>query len=63
MEDRWEALEMATVEAREKTLLRLEAEELQFRWRQEEELAELVDGDLTPFPALNQLVTRIGRGS
>lgn len=53
------ALEMATVEARERALLRLDAEELEFRWRQEEELAELVDGDLTPLPLLRRFVDEI----
>jgi hypothetical protein len=50
---------MATVEAREKTLLRLDTEELQFRWRQEEEMADLVDGDLTPLPLLQRFVDEI----
>lgn len=53
------ALEMVTVEARERALLRLDVEELRFRWRQEEELAALVDGDLTPMPFLNKLVGKI----
>jgi len=44
------ALEMVTNAAREETLLKLELAELTFRWRQEEELAALIDGDLTPVP-------------
>jgi len=44
------ALEIVTNAAREDTLLKLELAELTFRWRQEEELAALVDGELTPAP-------------
>jgi len=44
------ALEMVTNAAREETLLKLELAELTFRWRQEEELAALIDGDLTWSP-------------
>ena len=42
------ALEMVTNAAREAMLLKMEMAELTFRWRQEEELAALVDGELTP---------------
>ena len=39
---------MVTNAAREAMLLKMEMAELTFRWRQEEELAALVDGELTP---------------
>lgn len=46
------ALEMVVNDARETSLSRMEAKELEFRWRREEELAALVDGELTPLPLL-----------
>jgi hypothetical protein len=45
------ALEMVTAAAREETHMRMAAAELTFRWRREEELAALVDGELTPVTA------------
>jgi hypothetical protein len=57
------ALEIVVVAARERTMLRLETEELQARWRREEELAALIDGELTPMERLHQLARRVrGRG-
>lgn len=55
------ALEMVTNAAREATLVKMELAELTFRWRQEEELAALVDGELTPFShsAWDRLVRRV----
>ena len=46
------ALEMVVNDAREQSLSRMEAKELELRWRREEELAALVDGELTPLPLL-----------
>jgi hypothetical protein len=53
------ALEIFAAEAQERTRLRLEVEELKACWRREEELAALVDGDLTPLPLLESLVRRV----
>jgi hypothetical protein len=52
------ALEITVNAARERTLMRLEVEALQARWRDEEELAALVDGELSPVPLLDGLVRR-----
>ena len=57
------ALEITVNAARERTLMKLEAEGLQARWRREEELASLVDGELSPVHRLEGLVRRFGRGS
>jgi hypothetical protein len=46
------ALEMYAAETRERTRLRLELEELKARWHQEEQLAAIMDGELTPEPRL-----------
>ena len=45
------ALEIALAEERERDLLALEVAELERRWRKEEELAAIVDGELTPMAA------------
>jgi len=42
------ALEIMVNAARERTLMKLEVEALQARWRREEELASLMDGELSP---------------
>jgi hypothetical protein len=55
------ALEITTMDAREDRLMRLELEELRFRWRQEEEFAALIDGDLTPVPLLERLKRGLGK--
>jgi len=44
------ALEIAVNEARERDLLALELGELEDRWRKEEEIAAIVDRELTPAP-------------
>ena len=44
------ALEIAVNEARERDLLQLELKELERRWREEEEIASIVDNELTPAP-------------
>ena len=54
------ALEIAANEAREQRLLELEVIELEAVWRREEELAEIIDGELTPFPLLRGLLKRRG---
>ncbi|MCJ7627259.1 MAG: hypothetical protein MUO50_02610, partial [Longimicrobiales bacterium] len=46
------ALEITVNAARERSLLKLEVESLRARWRREEELAALVDGELSPVPLL-----------
>ncbi len=56
------ALEMVVSEARELTLSKMEVRELEFRWRREEELAELMDGELTPVPFLERLVMKVRGG-
>lgn len=58
------ALEITVNAARERTLLKLEVESLQARWRREEELAALVDGELSPVPLLRLFKARArGPGS
>jgi hypothetical protein len=49
------ALEIAVNEASEQHLLELELAELEAHWKREEELAEIVDGELTPLPMLESL--------
>ncbi len=56
------ALEIAANQQQEEELLALEASELEERWRREEELAAIIDGELTPLPLLDQLRRRLGPG-
>ncbi len=56
------ALEITAIEARERRDMRLELAELKFQWRQEEELAALVDDELTPVPLLDSLIRKIREG-
>jgi len=49
------ALEIALNDDTERRLLELELEALEERWQEEEELASIVDGELTPMPALERL--------
>jgi hypothetical protein len=49
------ALEIAANEASEQHLLELELAELESHWRREEELASIIDGELTPLPLLEQM--------
>ena len=49
------ALEIAVNEANEQHLLELELAELESHWRREEELASIIDGELTPVPVLEQM--------
>ena len=53
------ALEISANESAEQRLLELELAELESHWREEEELAEIVDGELTPLPLLETLRKRI----
>ncbi len=46
------ALEIAANEASEQRLLELELAELESHWKLEEELAAIIDGELTPLPLL-----------
>lgn len=52
------ALEIYATGARERALLNMEVAALEARWRREEELAVLIDGDLTPVPFLQSLKRR-----
>lgn len=53
------ALEIAANEAQEQHLLELELAELEAHWRREEELAAIVDGELTPLPFLESLRRKV----
>lgn len=53
------ALEIAANESSEERLLELELSELEAVWRQEEELARIIDGELTPLPLLEQLRRKV----
>ena len=57
------ALEIAANDTVEQHLLELELAEIEAHWEREEELASIIDGELTPLPFLENLrrkVTRIG---
>jgi hypothetical protein len=54
------AFEIAVNDETERRLLELELAQLEERWRQEEEIAAIADGDLTPMPRLNELLLRVG---
>jgi hypothetical protein len=49
------ALEIAVNDEAERQLLELELAELEARWREEEEVAAIVDGELTELPLLERL--------
>ncbi len=53
------ALEIAANEDVERRLLELEAKALELRWKEEEALAAISDGELTPLAHLDRLVRRI----
>lgn len=55
------ALEIAANESAEQHLLELELADLEAHWRHEEELAAIVDGELTPLPLLETLRRKVGR--
>lgn len=52
-------MEIAANDAAEQRLLQLEVAELEAVWRQEEEIAAIVDGELTPLPLLESLRRRV----
>jgi hypothetical protein len=54
------ALEIAINDDVERQLLELELEALEERWREEEELAAIIDGELTPLPQASLLFTAGG---
>jgi hypothetical protein len=49
------ALEISVNDDAERRLLEMEVAELEAHWRQEEELAAIVDGELTPMPLLESI--------
>jgi len=53
------ALEIAANESAEQHLLELELAELEAHWKREEELAAIIDGELTPLPMLEQIRRRV----
>lgn len=53
------ALEIAANESSEQHLLELEVAALEAHWRREEELASIVDGELTPLPLLETLRRKV----
>lgn len=53
------ALEIAANESSEQRLLELELAELEAHWRAEEELAAIIDGELTPLPILEQFRRKV----
>lgn len=58
-DDRRLALEIAVNETNERELLALELRELERRWRGEEEIAAIVDRELTEAPSLRRLIARV----
>ena len=57
------ALEIAANEASEQRLLELELNELEAHWETEEELAAIIDGELTPLPLLETIRRKVaGQG-
>jgi hypothetical protein len=53
------ALEIAANESSEQRLLEMELNELEAHWETEEELAAIIDGELTPLPLLETLRRRV----
>jgi hypothetical protein len=53
------ALEIAASDAAEQRLLELELAQLEAHWREEESLAEIIDGELTPLPLLEAFRRRV----
>lgn len=45
------ALEIALNDDAERRLMLMEIEAIEARWREEEEIAAIIDGELTPLPA------------
>jgi hypothetical protein len=57
------ALEIALNDEVERRLLEAELEELERRWQEEEALAAIVDGELTPLPSLERLRRSLRSGA
>ena len=57
------ALEIAANDTSEQRMLELELAELEAIWKREEELASIVDGELTPLPFLEQIRRKVTRRS
>jgi hypothetical protein len=53
------ALEIAANDTVEQRLLELELAEVEAHWKEEEELASIIDGELTPFPLLETFRRRV----
>jgi hypothetical protein len=53
------ALEIAANDATEQRLLELELAEIEAHWRREEELADIIDGELTPLPMVETLRRKV----
>ncbi len=53
------ALEIAANEAVEQRLLELELADLEAHWLEEEELASIIDGELTPLPVLENIRRKV----
>ncbi len=53
------ALEIAANESQEQRLLELELADLERHWLEEEELAEIIDGELTPLPVFESLRRKV----
>ena len=53
------AMEIVLHETDERRLLEMELAELEARWRREEELAEIIDGELTPGPLVESVRRRV----
>jgi len=53
------ALEIAANEASEQRMLEMELATLEQQWREEEELASIIDGELTPLPLVETLRRRV----
>ncbi|MBI4539080.1 MAG: hypothetical protein HY704_06170 [Gemmatimonadetes bacterium] len=53
------ALEIAANDGAERRLFELELAELEARWREEEELAAIVDGELTLVPMLEMIRRKV----
>jgi hypothetical protein len=53
------ALEIASSDSAEQRLLELELADLEAHWKEEEALAEIIDGELTPLPLLESLRRRV----
>ncbi len=55
------ALEIAANDTLEQRLLELELAEIEAHWKEEEELASIIDGELTPLPLVERLRRKVPR--